>query len=159
MDCTDRRRWCGSRDLLADESVKDRIPGNRRLTPESEENLRLLRQLDQLYMKRPFYGSRKVAVELEVNRKRIQRLMRILGIEVHYPKPNSSRPAPGRQIYPYPLRGVAIERPNHVWSTNITYLTMRGSFLYLVAVMNWFSRFVLSWELSNTLVPFLSRGS
>ena len=92
-----------------------------------------------------------MAVELEVNRKRIQRLMRILGIEAHYPKPNLSRPAPGHEVYPYLLRGVAIERPNHVWSTDITYLPMRGGFLYLVAVMDWFSRFVLSWELSNTM--------
>src|SRR2546423_6622629 len=97
--------------------------------------LDLLRQLDQLYLKRPFYGSRKMAVELEVNRKRIQRLMRILGIEAHYPKPNLSRPAPGHQIYPYLLRSVAIERANHVWSTDITYVSMGGGFLYLVAVM------------------------
>jgi putative transposase len=119
--------------------------------PESAENLRLLRRLDQLYLKRPFFGSRKMAVELEVNRKRIQRLMRILGIEAHYRKPNLSRPAPGHQVYPYLLRGVEILRPNHVWSTDITYLPMHGGFLYLVAVMDWFSRFVLSWELSNTL--------
>jgi len=92
-----------------------------------------------------------MAVELEVNRKRIQRLMRILGIEAHYPKPHLSRPAPGHQIYPYLLRGVEILRPNHVWSTDITYIPMRGGFLYLVAVMDWFSRFVLSWELSNTM--------
>ncbi len=119
--------------------------------PESAENLGLLRQLDQLYLTRPFYGSRKMAVELEVNRKRIQRLMHILGIEAHYPKPNLSRPAPGQQIYPYLLRGVEILRPNHVWSTDITYIPMRGGFLYLVAVMGWFSRYVLSWELSNTM--------
>src|ERR1700733_7994079 len=73
------------------------------------------------------------------------------GIEAHYPKPNLSRPAPGHQIYPYLLRGVEILRPNHVWSTDITYLPMRGGFLYLVAVMDWFSRFVLSWEISNTM--------
>jgi putative transposase len=119
--------------------------------PESAENLRLLRVLDELYLKCPFYGSRKMAVVLEVNRKRAQRLMRILGIEALYPKPNLSRPAPGHQIYPYLLRGVAIERPNHVWSTDITYIPMRGGFLYLVAVMDWFSRYVLSWELSNTM--------
>jgi putative transposase len=119
--------------------------------PESAENLRLLRRLDQLYLKRPFFGSRKMAVELQVNRKRIQRLMRILGIEAHYRKPNLSRPAAGHQVYPYLLRGVEILRPNHVWSTDITYIPMRGGFLYLVAVMDWFSRFVLSWELSNTL--------
>ncbi len=119
--------------------------------PENAENLRLLRQLDQQYLKCPFYGSRKMAVELKVNRKRIQRLMRILGIEALYPKPNLSCPAPGHQIYPYLLRGVAIERPNQVWSTDITYIPMHGGFLYLVAVMDWFSRFVLSWELSNTM--------
>src|SRR4030081_2702014 len=109
-----------------------------------------MRQLDQLYMKLPFFGSRKMAVELEINRKRAQRLMRILGIEAHYPKPNLSRPAPGHEIYPYLLRGISIERPNQVWSTDITYIPMRGGFLYLVAVMGWFSRYVLSWELSNT---------
>lgn len=92
-----------------------------------------------------------MAAMLEVNRKRIQRLMRIQGIEALYPKPNLSRPAPGHQIYPYLLRGVAIERPNQVWSTDITYVPMRGGFLYLVAVMDWFSRYVLSWELSNTM--------
>ena len=119
--------------------------------PESAENLRLLRRLDRLYMKWPFFGSRRMAAQLGVNRKRIQRLMRILGIEAHYPKPNLSRPAPGHKIYPYLLRGVEILRPNHVWSTDITYLPMRGGFLYLVAVMDWFSRFVLSWELSSTM--------
>ena len=119
--------------------------------PESAENLRLLRRLDELYMECPFFGSRRMAVTLEVNRKRIQRLMRILGIEALYPKPNLSRPAPGHEIYPYLLRGVSIERPNQVWSTDITYVPMHGGFLYLVAVMDWFSRFVLSWELSNTM--------
>jgi putative transposase len=119
--------------------------------PETAENLRLLRRLDELYLECPFFGSRRMAVMLEVNRKRIQRLMRILGIEALYPKPNLSRPAPGHQIYPYLLRGVSIERPNQVWSTDITYIPMRGGFLYLVAVMDWFSRFVLSWDLSNTM--------
>jgi transposase InsO family protein len=99
----------------------------------------------------PFFGSRRMAVTLEVNRKRIQRLMRILGIEALYPKPNLSRPAAGHEIYPYLLRGVKIERPNQVWSTDITYIPMHGGFLYLVAVMDWYSRFVLSWELSNTM--------
>lgn len=119
--------------------------------PESAENLALLRRIDELYLERPFYGSRKLAVELGVNRKRVQRLMRILGIEAHYPKPHLSRPAPGHKVYPYLLRDVVIQRPNHVWSTDITYLPLRGGFLYLVAVMDWFSRFVLSWELSNTM--------
>jgi putative transposase len=77
--------------------------------------------------------------------------MRIVGIEALYPKPNLSRPVVGHEIYPYLLRGVSIERPNQVWSTDITYIPLRGGFLYLVAVMDWFSRFVLSWELSNTM--------
>src|SRR6202035_1292670 len=119
--------------------------------PERAEHLRLLRELDELYLKCSFYGSRKMAGELEINRRLAQRLMLSLGIEAHYPKPNLSRPSPGHEVYPYLLRGVAIERPNHVWSTDITYIPMRGGFLYLVAVMDWFSRYVLSWELSNTL--------
>jgi putative transposase len=119
--------------------------------PESTESLRLLRRLDELYMDYPFFGSRRMAVTLEVNRKRIQRLMRILDIEALYPKPNLSRPAAGHEIYPYLLRGVKIERPHQVWSTDITYIPMHGGFLYLVAVMDWYSRFVLSWELSNTM--------
>jgi putative transposase len=118
---------------------------------ESAENLRLLRRLDELYLDYPFFGSRRMAVTLKVNRKRTQRLMRILGIEALYPKRNLSRPAPGHEIYPYLLRGVSIERPNQVWSTDITYIPMHGGFLYLVAVMDWYSRFVLSWELSNTM--------
>jgi putative transposase len=92
-----------------------------------------------------------MAVSLKANRKRIQRLMRILEIEALYPKPNLSRPAAGHEIHPYLLRGVVIERPNQVWSTDITYIPMHGGFLYLVAVMDWHSRFVLSWELSNTM--------
>jgi len=108
-------------------------------------------RLDELNLECPFFGSRRMAAMLQVNRKRVQRLMRILGIEALYPKHNLSRPAPGHEVYPYLLRGVSIERPNHVWSNDITYLPMQGGFLYLVAVMDWFSRFVLSWELSNTL--------
>jgi putative transposase len=119
--------------------------------PESAENLRLLRRLDELYLDYPFFGSRRMAVTLGVNRKRIQRLMRIMGIEALYPKQNLSRPAAGHEIYPYLLRGVSIERPNQVWSTDITYIPMHGGFLYLVAVMDWFSHFVLSWEISNTM--------
>jgi len=119
--------------------------------PESAESLRLLRRLDELYLECPFFGSRRMAVTLGTNRKRMQRLMRILGIEAHYPKPNLSRPAPGHEVYPYLLRGVSIERPNQVWSTDITYVPMQAGFLYLVAIMDWFSRFVLSWELSNTM--------
>ena len=87
-----------------------------------------MRRLDELYLERPFFGSRRMAVTLGVNRKRMQRLMRILGSKRIYPKPNLSRPAPGHEIYPYLLRGVAIERPNHVWSTDITYIPMRAAF-------------------------------
>src|ERR1017187_4983258 len=119
--------------------------------PESAEKLRLMRRLDELYLECPFFGSRRMAVMLGVNRKRAQRLMGIMGIEALYPKPNLSCPAPGHEIYPYLLRGLSIERPNQVWSTDITYIPMRGGFLYLAAVMDWFSRFVLSWELSNTM--------
>jgi putative transposase len=119
--------------------------------PESAENLLLLRRLDQLYLKRPFFGSRKMAAQLQVNRKRIQRLMRILGIEAHYRKPNLSRPAAGHQVYPYLLRGVEILRPNRVRSTDITYIPMRGGFLYLVAVMDWFSR---SCSVGNSPIPW-----
>jgi putative transposase len=118
---------------------------------ESAENLRLMRQLDELYLVRPFFGSRKMAVELGVNRKRMQRLMRIMGIEAHYAKPRLSQPAPGHQVFPYLLRDVVVDAPNHVWSTDITYLPMPGGFLYLAAVMDWFSRYVLAWELSSTL--------
>ena len=80
--------------------------------------------------------------------------MRLMGIEALYPKPNLSRPAAGHEIYPYLLRGVVVSRPNQVWSTDITYLPLRSGFLYLVAIMDWFSRFVLSWDLSNTLLKF-----
>jgi len=118
---------------------------------ETEENLRLMRKLDQAYMDMPFFGSRRMAQWLGVNRKRMQRLMRIMGIEALYPKPRLSDPAPGHKVYPYLLRDVAIEEPNHVWSTDITYVPMRGGFLYLTAVMDWFSRYVLARELSSTM--------
>jgi len=110
-----------------------------------------MRKLDELYLLRPFFGSRKMAVQLGVNRKRMQRLMRIMGIEAHYARPRLSQPAPGHKVYPYLLREVVIDAPNHVWSTDITYVPMYGGFLYLAAVMDWFSRYVLAWELSSTL--------
>ena len=122
--------------------------------PESEENLRLLRRLDEFYMEAPFFGSRRMAVATRQSQT-MQRLMRIAGIEALYPKPRLSRSAPGHQIYPYLLRDVVSRRPDHVWSTDITYVPMRGGFLYLVAVMDWFSRYVLSWELSNTACDHL----
>jgi putative transposase len=128
-------------------------PSSYYYTPQAEtpENLNLMRRLDELYMERPFFGSRRMAFTLGVNRKRMQRLMRILGIEALHPKPRLSRTATGHTIYPYLLRDLVIERPNQVWCTDITYVPMRRGFLYLVAVMDWFSRFVLSWELSSTM--------
>jgi len=118
---------------------------------ESAENLALMRSIDELYLRRPFYGSRKLADVLGANRKRVQRLMRRMGIEAIYPKRRTTWPAVGHKIYPYLLRGVAVTRPNQVWSSDITYLPLRQGFLYLVAVLDWYSRCVLSWRLSNTL--------
>jgi putative transposase len=119
--------------------------------PESEENLALLRRLDELYLEHPFLGSRRLAELCGVNRKRVVRLMQIAGIEALYPEPRLSRPGPGQEIHPYLLRDLVIERPNQVWSSDITDVPMRRGFLYLVAVMDWFSRYVLSWALSATL--------
>jgi putative transposase len=124
---------------------------------ESAENLELMRLLDEQYMRTPFYGSRRMTQWLrseqgwEVNRKRVQRLMQQMGIEAIYAKPRLSQPAPGHRIYPYLLRGLKIERPNQVWSTDITYIRLRGGFVYLVAIMDWFSRYVMAWEVSATL--------
>lgn len=110
-----------------------------------------MRRIDELYLKCPFYGSRKFAQLLGVNRKRVQRLMRTMGIEAIYPKKRTTWSGAGHKIYPYLLRDVAVIRPDQVWSTDITYVPMRHGFLYLVAVMDWYSRHVLSWRLSNTL--------
>lgn len=123
---------------------------------ESEENLLLMRLLDEQYTRAPFYGSRRMTAWLatqghEVNRKRISRLMQVMGVEAVYPKPKLSQPGEGHKIYPYLLRGVTVERVNQVWSTDITYIRMAQGFVYLVAVMDWFSRYVLSWSLSLTL--------
>jgi len=123
---------------------------------ESEENLRLMGLIDREYTLHPFYGSRRMTVWLNedkgetVNRKRVQRLMRLMGLEAIYPRPKLSA---GREhkVYPYLLRDVAIDRPDQVWSTDITYVGLPGGFMYLAAVIDWHSRLVLSWELSNTL--------
>jgi putative transposase len=125
-------------------------------TGESAENLRLMRLIDEEYTRRPFYGSRRMTVWLReqgyaVNRKRVARLMAAMGIEAVYPKPKLSRPGEEHKIYPYLLEGVEVTRVNQVWSTDITYIRMSEGFLYLVAVMDWFSRFVLSWALSLTM--------
>ena len=123
---------------------------------ESEENLQVMRLLDRQYTKAPYYGSRRMTAWLqqqgyEVNRKRVSRLMDVMGIEAVYAKPKLSQAGEGHKIYPYLLRDVAIERVNQVWSTDITYIPMTHGFVYLVAVMDWVSRFVLSWELSLTM--------
>ena len=123
---------------------------------ESDENLALMRLLDEQYTRTPFYGSRKMVAWLgaqgfNVNRKRVLRLMALMGIEAVYPKPKLSQPGEGHRIYPYLLRGVGVDRVNQVWSTDITYIRMAQGFVYLVAVMDWFSRYVLSWSLSLTM--------
>jgi putative transposase len=122
-----------------------------RETGEGAENLALLRAIDEQYLRTPFYGSRKLAEVLGVNRKRVQRLMRIMGIEAIYPRRRTTWPGAGHKIYPYLLRNVEITRPDQVWAGDITYVPLRHGFLYLVAVMDWYSRYVLSWRLSNTL--------
>jgi len=115
-----------------------------------------MKLIDRQYLATPFYGSRKIAAWLksqnyDVNRKRVRRLMRIMGLKAIYRRPRTSKPASGHKIYPYLLRGMKITRPNQVWATDITYIPMARGFLYLVAIIDWYSRYVLSWRLSNTL--------
>jgi putative transposase len=115
-----------------------------------------MRLIDEQYMKRPEYGSPRMTDWLreegyEVNPKRIARLMRKMGLQAITPGPHTSKPAPGHKIYPYLLRGVDIERVNQVWSMDITYIPMKTGFMYLAAVIDWYSRYVLAWELSNTM--------
>jgi len=122
----------------------------------SEEDLTLMKLIDCQYMVTPFYGARKIAAWLRsqghgVNRKRIRRLMILMGINAIYRRPRTSKPAPGHKIYPYLLSGLKITRPNQVWAADITYIPMARGFLYLVAIIDWYSRYVLSWRLSNTL--------
>jgi putative transposase len=128
-----------------------RSSGYYRPLGESVANLELMRRIDELYLERPFFGSRRLALYLGVNRKRVQRLMRLMGLEAIYPKRRTTRPGDGHKIYPYLLRNLEILRPDQVWSTDITYIPLQRGFLYLVAVMDWFSRHVLAWRLSNTL--------
>jgi putative transposase len=124
--------------------------------PVSDEELKLMRRLDEIFTKWPFYGSRRMVAELRgegfaVNRKRVRRLMRVMGIEAIYQKPNTSRKHPSHKIYPYLLRNLTIDRPNQVWCADITYIPMAKGWVYLVAVMDWFSRRVLAWRLSITM--------
>jgi len=123
--------------------------------PDSEE-LDLMRRMDELHLKYPFFGSRQLSKTLRregriVNRKRVQRLMRIMDIECTAPKPNTSKPSPEHAVFPYLLRNIKVEEVNQVWATDITYIPMERGFLYLVAIIDWYSRFVLSWRLSNSL--------
>lgn len=123
---------------------------------ESEMNLNLMRVIDKQFLETPFYGVRQMTWHLRndehvVNEKRIRRLMRLMGLMPIYQKPNTSRAAKGHKIYPYLLRGLRVDRPNQVWCADITYLPMRRGFLYLVAIMDWHTRKVLAWRISNTL--------
>jgi len=122
----------------------------------SEEDLALMNLIDRQYLVTPFYGARKIAAWLKsqdhrVNRKRVRRLMRIMSLKAIYRRPRTSKPASGHKIYPYLLGGMEITRPNQVWAADITYVPMARGFLYLVAIIDWYSRYVLSWRLSNTL--------
>jgi putative transposase len=124
---------------------------------ESPLNLELMRLIDQEYTRAPFYGYRKMTARLnnqhgfQANRKRVARLMGKMGLQAVYPKPRTSIPNKAHQTYPYLLRGLAITRPNQVWCADITYVPMPNGFMYLVAIMDWYSRYVLAWQLSNTL--------
>ena len=119
------------------------------------DDLAVMRRIDELHLELPFYGSRRMTFELNkegrgVNRKRVRRLMRTMGIEALVPRPGTSKAAPGHKIYPYLLRGLKIVEPNHVWAADVTYIPMACGFLYLVAIIDWASRAVLAWRLSNT---------
>jgi putative transposase len=128
----------------------------RRKPEPAAGDLALMRRIDELHLELPFYGSRRMTFELNkegrgVNRKRVRRLMRTMGIEALVPRPGTSKSAPGHKIYPYLLRGLTIDEPNHVWAADITYIPMARGFLYLVAIIDWASRAVLAWRLSNTI--------
>ena len=123
---------------------------------ESPENLALMRRIDELFLKYPFYGSRQMVRQLRrenilAGRHRVRRLMRLMGLEAIYQAPRTSTPHPAHRIYPYLLKGLAIDRPNHVWCADITYIPVQRGFLYLVAIMDWATRHVLAWKLSNTM--------
>jgi putative transposase len=124
--------------------------------PESALNLHLMRLLDEQYTQTPFYGVRRLhqyicSLGYEINIKRTRRLVRLMGLDAIYPKPNISKPMKGNKIYPYLLRGLQINRVNQVWSTDITFIPMQHGFMYLTAIIDWYSRFVLSWTISNSL--------
>lgn len=124
--------------------------------PVSDTDLELMRLIDAIHLRLPFYGSRRIRDELHdlghrVNRKRVQRLMRLMGLRALYPTRRTSHPGAGHKVYPYLLRGLRIDQPNQVWAADVCYLPMAKGFMYLVAIMDWHSRRVLSWRVSNTL--------
>src|ERR1019366_206032 len=136
-----------------------RLPRSGVYRPKSvagADDLAVMRRIDELHLELPFYGSRRMTFELNkegrgINRKRVRRLMRVMGIEALVPRPGTSKATPGHKIYPYLLRGLTITEPNHVWAADITYIPMARGFLYLVAIIDWASRAVLAWRLSNTM--------
>lgn len=158
----ERKQWINATDLKL--SIEEKIILSSisktayyyKPVSETSENLLLMEQIDRLYTEHPYYGSRKMVFVLNslgwlINRKRVRRLMNLMGLEAIYPKPNLSKPSSNNKKYPYLLRGVKITVPNQVWSTDITYIPLRGGFLYLTAILDWYSRYVLAWRLSNTL--------
>src|SRR6185437_4286590 len=143
------RRQCALLGVARSDVYRARKPAN-------DNDAALMRRIDELFTAWPFLGSRRMTAMLRaggvlVNRKRVQRLMRLMGIAALGPKPRTTKPAPGHKIYPYLLRGVTIERANHVWAADITYIPIGRGFLYLVAIIDWASRAVLAWRLSNTM--------
>ena len=128
--------------------------------PPSAEEIAIKHRLDELYTDFPYYGSRKMVVLLRptwsISRKRVQRYMRQMGLVAIYPGPKTSQPAPGHKVYPYLLRQITASYPNHIWGTDITYIKLKRGWMYLVAILDWYSRFVVSWALDQTLeMPFV----
>lgn len=120
------------------------------------KELELMREIDRIYTEFPFFGTRQIRRVLRtlgwnVGRRKVRRLMRLMGLEALCPKPNLSKPAPGHKVYPYLMRGLSVERPNQAWCADITYIRLNGGFVYLVAIMDWYSRRILAWELSNSM--------
>jgi putative transposase len=122
----------------------------------SKADLKVMKLIDRQYLETPFYGARKMVAYLKsqeqiVNRKRVRRLMHLMGLKTIYRRPRTSKPVKGNKIYPYLLRGMKITRPNQVWAADITYIPMQKGFMYLVVILDWYSRYILAWRLSNTL--------
>ena len=162
VSLADRRGWLHAECLTVSIVQRCALVGLARSThyyepvPQREENLLLMRLIDELFLKRPFYGVPRMTDWLRtlghgVNHKRVARLMRLMNLQAVVPGPHTSQPHPTHAVYPYLLRDLVVDRPNHVWCADITYVPMRRGFLYLVAVLDWYSRYVLAWALSNTL--------